>query len=110
VGRGFSTIQIEIMGLLLHSRGMLRVADILKALWGWQAKPGKERCDGGQVFTRSGIGAEEYDRAHATLSRSLERLRQRGLIRVFKDVTGAGTAVILTVAGVEVAREIIRDK
>jgi hypothetical protein len=110
MARGLSSLQINILGLLHHSRGMVRVADILRALWGWQAKPGKERYDGGQVFTRSGIGAEEYDRIHATLSRSLERLRQRGLIRVFKDVTGAGTVVGLTDGGTEVAREIIRDK
>jgi hypothetical protein len=76
---------------------------ILEALWGWQAKSGKES---GQVFDRASIGRAKYGQTHATLSCSLERLRQRGLIRIFKDVTRYGTLAGLTTFGTQVAKEL----
>lgn len=50
---------------------------------------------------------ERYNRAYASLSHSLERLRLRGLTEVFKNVTGGvGTIVALTAFGRQVAQEI----
>ena len=101
MGRGLSKLQKDILHLAQDSQG-IRVRDILEKLWGWEGKPWKD----GQVFDRASIGKREYNRGHAILSRTLERLRQRGLIRVFKDVTSYGTMVGLTSAGSEIAQGI----
>lgn len=105
MGRGLSKLQKDIVHLAQDAQG-IRVRDILEKLWGWEGKPWKD----GQVFDRSSIGKREYNRGHSTLSRTLERLRQRGLIRVFKDITLYGTLVALTSAGSELARGMVKEE
>ncbi|MCX5887936.1 MAG: hypothetical protein NTY36_00620 [Deltaproteobacteria bacterium] len=99
MGRGLSGLQKDILRLAQDSQG-IRVRDLLEKLWGWPAQPWKD----GQVFDKATIGAQEYNRGHATLSRTIERLRQRSLIRIFKDVTRYGTMISLTSAGIEAAQ------
>ncbi len=101
MGRGISELQAQILCFLLDNGEMLRVRDLLSQLWG----PAGEN---GAHFSRTTVGAEGYDQIHATLSRSCERLRLRGLTRTFKDVAGtAGTIISLTVDGVAMAKEIM---
>jgi hypothetical protein len=104
MSKGLGQLQRSILRLTLDYGGMVRTGDLLKVLWGWQTKPGKDQYDGGQVFDRASIGVQEYSRAHSSLSCSLERLRQRGLVQVYKS--GYGTAVGLTSAGEKEARGI----
>lgn len=99
MGKGLSPLQKEILVLALHRGGMVSVGNILDSLWG----AGENDS---QPFTRSNVG-EEYGQIHASLSRSCERLRLRGLTRTFKDVAGtAGTIVSLTTFGRQAAQEI----
>ena len=104
MGRGLSLLQMGILRLTLDRGGMLRVRDILEARWLWKPQAGKEQYDGGQVFDRASIGAQEYSKAHSTLSRTLGRLRKRGLIQVYKSKYG--TAIGLTSAGEREAAQI----
>lgn len=101
MGKGLSPLQREILILAVRAGGLILVADILNSLWG----PAGE--DDSQPFSRGSVGAGDYGQIHSTLSRSLERLRLRGLTRTFKDVAGAvGTIIILTAFGRQVAHEI----
>jgi DNA-binding transcriptional ArsR family regulator len=104
MGRGLSEWQMTILRLTLDCGGMLRVRDILEALWAWKPKPEKEGRNGGQVFSRGSIGAEKYSRVHSTLSRTLKRLRQRRLVEIFKGKNS--TLIALTTAGKTEAKEI----
>jgi hypothetical protein len=104
MGRGLSQLQMGILRLALDRGGMVRVRDILEALWAWKPKPGKEGHNGGPAFSRGSIGAEKYSRVHSTLSRTLARLRKRGLVQVYKSEYG--TAIGLTTAGEREAKEI----
>lgn len=101
MGRGLGVLQKGILRLLLDRGEMLRVRALLGILRGWRGKPWKR-----QVFDRATVGPLEYSRGYATLSRALERLRCRGLVQVYKNVTGYGTVTGLTSAGAEVARGI----
>ena len=101
MGKGLSFLQEQILILALHRGGMVSVADILNSLW----EPAGE--NGTQTFSRSGVGPGDYGQIHSTLSRSVERLRLRGLTRTFKDVSGSvGTIIALTAFGRQVAQEI----
>jgi hypothetical protein len=100
MGRGLGKLQSDILCLLLD-KGILRVRVILSQLFGWRGKAWKD----GQIFSQAFIGEEEYRLRHASLSRSLERLRQRGLVEIFKS--GYGTAIGLTNAGRAEAQRIM---
>jgi hypothetical protein len=101
VGKGLSPLQMEILTLSWRRKGMVFVSDILSSLW-----PTAEG-NGSQPFSRSNVGAEGYGQVHSSLSRSIERLRLRGLTRTFKDVAGTpGTIIALTAFGRQAAQEI----
>lgn len=99
MAKGLSVLQGQILILILQRGGMVFVADILKSMWG----RGEEKI--GQSFSRRTLGTERYGQIHASLSRSIERLRLRGLVRIFKDVAGgAGTIIALTGYGGKMAK------
>lgn len=101
MGKGLSPLQREILILAGRAGGLILVADILNSLWG----PAGENDS--QPFSRRHVG-EGYDQIHASLSRSCERLRLRGLTRTFKDVTASpGTIISLTADGIAMAKEIM---
>ena len=104
MAKGLSPLQEQILILAWRRGGMVSVADILNSLWG----PAGENDS--QPFTRRHVG-EGYDQIHASLSRSCERLRLRGLTRTFKDVAGtAGTIISLTADGIATAKEIMEEE
>ena len=101
MAKGLSFLQEQILILALRRGGLIFVADILSSLW-----PTAKRDDS-QTFSRSNVGAGEYGQIHATLSRSIERPRLRGLTETYKNVAGgAGTIIALTAFGRQVAQKI----
>lgn len=101
MAKGLSFLQEQILILALRRGGLVFVGDILNSLWPTAGE------NGAQIFSRSNVGVEEYGQVHSSLSRSIERLRLRGLTRTYKDVTGAaGTIVSLTAFGRQAAQEI----
>ena len=54
-----------------------------------------------KVFDQTQIGTQKYNSRHASLSRSLRRLQEMGILEVFKSTTGYVTAAGLTVGGGE---------
>lgn len=102
MAKGLSFLQEQILILALRRGGLILVADILSSLW-----PTAEG-DGSQPFSRRTAGSGEYGQIHATLSRSVERLRLRGLTKTYKDVTrAAGTIVGLSASGIAMAKGIM---
>lgn len=98
MSRGLSTLQQEIISWAWNQGAAILVSEIISNLW-------QARAD--FTFSRDAVSPAEYEKTHITISRSIERLRRRGLTRTFKDVTGApGTLVYLTDAGIEVAQEL----
>lgn len=75
--RGLSSLQKGILDCLKNGRGktLITVADLLGKLW--------EVTDWAS-----------YNQAHASLSRSLTRLEQRGLVEIWKN-RGSRTGVTL---------------
>ena len=104
MGKGISRLQKSILRLLLDHGPLLRVRVILSQLFGWPGRPGD-----GQVFNRGVIGKEAYNSGHASLSRSLARLQERGLVETYKNATGYVTVIGLTTAGVAMARGIVEE-
>lgn len=103
MGKGLSKTMMAALRHTLDCGGWLLVQDILKVMPAWQAKPG-EQYDGSQIFNRASIGAQQYSKAHSTLSRALKRLRQRGLVQIYKSKHS--TAICLTGSGQKEAGEI----
>ena len=100
MGRGLSDLQQDILCLTLEGgKGFLSSQEILRRLWGWQPQEWGSKM--------AAIGEAEYRSAHASLSRALTRLWRRGLIEIWKNITGSATAVSLKDAGVEVAHGIM---
>jgi hypothetical protein len=95
--------QREIMKLLLRRGGFARVRVVMSALFDW-----KGTSSNGKVFDRTFVGSREYDLRHASLSRSLRRLQEMGVLEVFKSANAYVTAVGLTAAGVALAQEIFK--
>ena len=90
MGRGLSPLQQEI---LLMAWACKETGDppwltrhaILVQLWGWETTHEgitREYFELFQHFTPSVIGVRAYQSAMASLSRSINRLYQRGLVRV----------------------------
>lgn len=105
MGKGLSYLQEQILILALRRGGMVFVGDILNSLWG----PVGENDV--QTFSLSNVEAGEYGQIHATLSRSVERLRLRGLTETYKNVTGGvGTIVALTADGIAMAKGIVEEE
>lgn len=97
--------QQDILKLLLHRGGFARVRVLMSALFNWMGKSGNVK-----VFDQTHIGTEEYSLRHASLSRSLRRLREKGLLEVYKSTTRYVTAVGLTFAGVALARKMVNKE
>ena len=90
-----SDLQREILISCLE-RNFLSVQDILAQIWGWEpAEWGAKKAT---------IGKSEYNTAHASLSRAISRLWQRGLVVIWKNLTNSATGISLTDAGTELAR------
>jgi len=81
-----SYIQKEILRLAFEKR-FITCKEILAELWG---------CKGQE---QGAIGKAQYNSAHASLSRCLTRLWQRGLIEYWKTLTCYRTGISLTPEG-----------
>jgi len=97
--------QQDILKLLLRRGGFARVRVLMSALFNWTGKSGKAK-----VFDQTHIGTQEYSLRYASLSRSLRKLQQVGLLEVFKTANGYVTAAGLTVAGVALAQELVESE
>jgi len=91
----FSEHQKEILVLCLE-RKFLTSQEMLAELWGCLPQE--------QGIT---TGKAQYNTAHASLSRALTRLYQRGLVEIWKNLTGYSTGIILTDAGANEAEALI---
>jgi hypothetical protein len=100
MGRGLGDLQKGILSLLLARGPLLRVRVLLSQLLDWPGIPGDSR-----VFDRVTIG-EKYNSGYATMSRSLERLRRRGMVQVYRNIRGVGRVAGLTRLGIEMARNL----
>ena len=58
----------------------------------------------------STVGVGEYNAGHASLSRAISRLRGRGLLVVWKTLTGSATGITLTDAGKALAQVISEEE
>jgi len=94
--RGISELQGKILLLVLQNG--FATTETLLSLWG----------DLPEVGTRKNSG--KYNVFHASLSRTLDRLWRRGLVKIWKSITGPGTAVTLTEIGAQVARNLMQEK
>jgi hypothetical protein len=88
--------------VIRDSRADLYVSEILQGYFGW--KPlSPIRMEGGERnigyhFSRRRIGEATYRKVMATLSRSIRRLEERGLVEYVKGYC-AWTAVVITATG-----------
>ena len=100
MSRGISDLQREIL-LLCLEKGFLLTQDILCSWWGWEpAEWGSKKAT---------IGESEYNAAHASLSGSLTRLWAKGIITIWKTLTGSATGVSLTPSGEAMAHAILAE-
>ena len=99
MSRGISDFQ---RGILLGCRekGFLSTQDILCWWWGWEPVE----------WGAKNAGSHQYNAAHASLSRSLDRLWRRGLVTIWKSITGSATGVTLTSHGQELAEAISEEE
>ena len=65
------------------------------------------RCNGGP--RKAAVGASEYNAAHSSLSRTISRLWQRGLVVIWKNLTGSATGITLTQEGKAMAKAISEE-
>ena len=101
MGGCISSLQRWILLSCLQN-GCLSNKDILCAWFG---------CEPGEWRYKKGNGCwDEYNKAHASLSRSLSRLRQRNLVRIWKTLNHSATMVTLTDAGKILARNISEEE
>ena len=77
MGRGLSDLQRWILREACR-RGQLEYADIRRDYYGWESKQKDKQLR--DRYSPSEIGAAEYNRVMATISRSCRRLEARGLI------------------------------
>jgi hypothetical protein len=88
--------------LLCLEKGFLSTQEILCAWLDW--KPAEW---GSKMAT---VGVSEYNAGHASLSRAISRLRGRGLVIVWKTLTGSATGLTLTDAGKALAQAISKEE
>jgi hypothetical protein len=84
-----------------YERKFLSFEDILNLLWGFEPQEWGSR--------KTSVGESQYRAAYSSLSRSLDRLWRRGLVKIWKNITGRGTGITLTSAGKNLARSILAD-
>jgi hypothetical protein len=94
--KGLSALQRRILQLAVAARNqygddaLLYQAEILSALHGWPSNASLR--DVGRKFDRLAIGAAEYNRATAAVSRATGRLVQRGLLDYWVSQRAGGAA------------------
>ena len=97
MGRGISDLQRDILLLLIKNK-FLSFQEMLGLVWGWEpAEWGSKKA---------AIGEAQYNAAYASMSRTLDRLWRRGLVKIWKNITGPGTGVSLTAQGQALASSI----
>ncbi len=101
MGRGISDLQRWILLLCLEG-GFLSTQEILSAWRDW------EPVEWGSKM--AAVGESEYNAAHASLSRTISRLWQRGLVMIWKNLTNSATGITLTDAGKTMAQAISDDE
>ncbi len=106
MSRGIGKLQRNVLRLVFDHGSLLRRRVILSQMWGWRGKPWRD----GHVFVRSEVGHEEYRKRHSSLTRALLSLQRRGLVQIYKNISGSGTAVGLTVLGRQVAQAIAESE
>lgn len=106
MARGLSNLQKTILLVALtkasqpESVGIDRW-EVLTAYYGWQAAPRSARLTALR-FKRQTVGEAKYMAAQVAVTRALQRLRRRGLLRPFT----AGRGYTVTDAGAAIAREL----
>jgi hypothetical protein len=101
MGRGISDLQRWILLLCLEN-GFVSTKEILSAWRDWEpAQWGTKKI---------AIGKSEYNAAHASLSRSLDRLWRRDLVIIWKSITNSATGISLTPQGQTLAQAISEEE
>lgn len=95
-----SDTQREIL-VLCFERNFISIEDILHLVRGFQPQAWGVR--------KAAIGESQYNSAYASMSRTLDRLWRRGLVKIWKSITGPGTGVTLTPAGEAMAQAILAE-
>ena len=79
-------------------------AEVLSGYYGWLVIPGHPKI----VFSRYRVGPARYNSAHVSLTKAMQRLRKRGLIRLDTDSPFLGyvlpSGAKLTSAGITAAK------
>ncbi len=78
MGKGLSPLQKSILQLAFKvspKRGMTK-GDVLEQIWGWEPAPPRHRIPSDLVG-----GKKKYQSVHASTSRSIRRLIERGLLK-----------------------------
>ena len=101
MGRGISDLQRCILVLCKENK-FLSTQEILSAWRDWEpAQWGSKK---------SVVGESEYNAAHASLSRTISRLWQRGLVMIWKNLTCSATGITLTQEGKVIAQAISEEE
>ena len=100
MGKGISDLQRWIL-LLCQEEGFLSTQEILSAWRDWEPVQWGSR--------KAAVGASEYNAAHSSLSRTISRLWQRGLVVIWKNLTGSATGITLTQEGKAMAKAISEE-
>lgn len=94
MGRGLSKAQKNVLGWIWEQYGgVILISDLIQDFQG-------------SNFSRLTVGKKEYDRIHSIFSRTISRLRQRALLRIFKEVDAQATLLMLTDDGIELAKQL----
>ncbi|MDY7107509.1 MAG: hypothetical protein SYC29_02630 [Planctomycetota bacterium] len=103
-----SDLQKTILSLALNGRRSSRYrgadlirAEILESYYGWEHSYVPQRLSGIR-FSRAAIGEKKYNSAQVAVSRAVQRLERRGLIRLSTWPQG----ILLTDTGVKAAEEL----
>ncbi len=99
-------LEIAFRGYLQDPRADAFDAEILQDHFGWSPSRQIREDPCAPVFSKQAIGPRRYNSCMASVSRSISRLEDRGLIRRFKGFTQQWSGVKLTVSGVRVAGEL----
>jgi hypothetical protein len=98
MSRSISELQGWILLLCLERGGFVSSQDILCAWFGCEPEEWGSK--------KAAVGWDEYNKCHATLSRSISRLSQRGLVVIWKTPSRSATGISLTDEGKALARAI----
>jgi hypothetical protein len=94
MAKSLSIGQINVLSLILETHhGFAFVGDLVEDFQGAD-------------FTLSIVGKARYDRFHSLLSRTIARLKARGLVRVFKETVGQATLIMVTPQAVKILQQL----